>query len=73
MKQQKIPSRPKTFLWWIAIIALGISGALFYFLKSQAQYDASIEETRMFVPMIGIIIAGICVIAATAERWFYPK
>jgi len=73
MKAQKTPFRPKVLLWWIAIISLALSAALFFFLKNQAQYDVALDEQRMFVPVIGIIIAGICIIAGTADRWFYPK
>jgi Co/Zn/Cd efflux system component len=73
MKAKKTPFRPKTLLWWVAAIALALSAALFFFLKQQAQYDAALDERRMFIPVVGIIIAGICIIAGTAERWFYPK
>lgn len=73
MKGKKNPFQPKALLWWVAIISLAISGALFFFLKDQAQYDVSLDQKRMLFPLIGIIIAGICVIAGTAGRWFYPK
>jgi type II secretory pathway component PulF len=73
MQDKKSPFHPKALLWWVAIVALGISGALFYFLKESAQYDAALEQRRMIFPVIGIIIAGTCFIAGTAGRWFYPK
>lgn len=73
MKGKKNPFQPKALLWWVAIISLAISGALFFFLKDQAQYDVSLDQKRMLFPLVGIIIAGICVIAGTAGRWFYPK
>jgi hypothetical protein len=73
MKAKKSPFNPQILLWWVAIIALAISGALFYFLKEQAQYDVSLDQKRMMFPVVGIIIAGVCVITGTAGRWFYPK
>jgi len=73
MNGKKSPFSPKALLWWVAIISLSISAALFFFLKEQAQYDVSLDQKRMLFPLVGIIIAGICIIAGTAGRWFYPK
>jgi hypothetical protein len=73
MKSKKSPFQPKALLWWVAVISLAVSGALYYFLGSQAEIDVNIGQRRMLFPLIGIIIAGVCVIAGTASRWFYPK
>jgi hypothetical protein len=73
MKSLKGPSNPTVLLWWVAVISLAISGALFFFLKEQAQYDVALEQQRRMIAFVGIIIAGICVIVGTAGRWFYPK
>jgi hypothetical protein len=73
MKPTKSPFHPKALLWWVAIIALGVSGALFYFLKEQAKYDGMLDQRRLLFPLIGVIIAGVCAIAGTAGRCFYPK
>lgn len=73
MKTNKGPFHPKALLWWVAIISLAISAALFFFLKDQAQYDVGINQKRILFPLIGVIIAGVCIIAGTAGRWFYPK
>ena len=73
MKSKKSPFQPKALLWWIAIISLAVTGALYYFLGTQAEFDPSIEQKRMLFLLIGIIIAGVCLIAGTASRWFYPK
>ena len=73
MKGKKSPFSPKALLWWVAIIALAVSAALYFFLKEQAQYDVTLDQRRMLFPLIGIIIAGVCIIAGTAGRWFYPK
>lgn len=70
---KKNPFNPKVLLWWVAIISLAVSASLFYFLKEQAQYDVTLDQRRMIFPVIGIVIAGICIIAGTAGRWFYPK
>jgi len=73
MKRKKSPFQPKALLWWVAIISLAISAALYFFLKEQAQYDVSIDQRRLLFPLIGIVIAGVCIITGTAGRWFYPK
>jgi hypothetical protein len=64
---------PKVLLWWVAIIALTVSGAMYYFLEEQAEIDVALRQRRLIFPMIGVVIAGICFIAGTAGRWFYPK
>ena len=63
----------KLILWWVAIISLVVSAVLYFALKEQAQYDVALDQRRMLFPLIGIIIAGVCIIAGTAGRWFYPK
>ena len=73
MKDKKNPVNPKMLLWWVAIISLVISAMLYFLLKEQAQYDVALDQRRMLFPLIGIIIAGICIITGTAGRWFYPK
>ncbi len=73
MKGKKNPFNPKVLLWWVAIISLAVSATLYFFLKEQAQYDVALDQRRMMFPLVGIIIAGICIIAGTAGRWFYPK
>jgi hypothetical protein len=73
MKGKKGPFQPQTLLWWLAIISLTVSAALYFFLREQAQYDISLDERRLQFPLVGIIIAGICIIAGTARHWFYPK
>lgn len=73
MKPKKSPFQPKALLWWVAVISLAVSGALYYFLKTQAQIDVALEQRIMIFPLIGVIIAGVCLIAGTAGRWFYPK
>ena len=73
MKANKGPFNPNVLLWWVAIIALAISGALYYFLGTQAEIDVHTREQRLIFPLVGIVIAGVCLIAGTAGRWFYPK
>lgn len=73
MKQNNSPFQRNVLLWWVAIIALVLSGALYYFLGKQAEIDVSMRQQRMVFPLIGIVIAGVCLIAGTAGRWFYPK
>lgn len=57
-------------LWWVSAISLSVSAAVFITLKDLAKTDAAIESTRLMVAMMGIIIAGICIISATANHWF---
>ncbi len=71
--KKKSPFQPHALLWWVAIISLAVSGALYYFLGTQAEIDVNIRQQRMIFPLVGIVIAGVCLIAGTAGRWFYPK
>lgn len=73
MKKKKGPFNPHALLWWVAIISLVVSGVLYFMLGNQAEFDVSVRQQRMIFPLIGIIIAGVCVICGTAGRWFYPK
>jgi hypothetical protein len=73
MKGKKDPINAKALLWWVAIISLAVSITLYFLLKDQAQYDVDLDRRRILFPLIGIVIAGICIIAGTAGRWFYPK
>jgi len=73
MKPQNNSRQPKALLWWLAIISLVVSGALFYFLRTQAEIDIALKQRIMIFPLIGVIIAGVCLIIGTAGRWFYPK
>lgn len=73
MKGKENPINQKALLWWVAIISLAVSATLYFLLKEQAQYDVALDQRRMLFPLIGIIIAGICIITGTAGRWFYPK
>lgn len=73
MKTNKGPFNTNVLLWWVAIIALAASGFLFYMLNQQAAFDVHVRQQRMILPVIGIVIAGVCLIAGTAGRWFYPK
>jgi hypothetical protein len=73
MKPNNSPFQPNALLWWVAVISLIVSGALYYFLRTQAQVDVAIGQTRLLFPLVGIVIAGVCLIVGTAGRWFYPK
>jgi heme/copper-type cytochrome/quinol oxidase subunit 4 len=73
MKAKKSPFQPHALLWWVAIISLAVSIALFIFMGSQAEVDVNVRQQRMMFPLIGIVIAGVCLIWGTAGRWFYPK
>lgn len=73
MMKNKNPFQPKALLWWVAIISLAVSWSLYYFLGTQAEIDVTVRQQRMIFPLIGTVIAGVCLIAGTASRWFYPK
>ena len=62
--------RKNILLWWIAIISIGVCGALYFALGQQADMDVTLRQERMIFPLIGLIIVGICLIAGTANRWF---
>ena len=67
------PFQPKALLWWVAAIALTLSGALYVLLGKQAEIDVTMREQRMIFPLVGAIIAGVCLIWGTATHWFNPK
>jgi len=73
MKPKKSPFQPHALLWWVAIISLAVSIALYFLLGAQAEIDVGMRSQRMVFPLVGIVIAGVCLIAGTAGRWFYPK
>ncbi len=73
MKKSKGPFNPHALLWWVAILALAVTGVLYFMLGTQAEIDVAIRQRRLIFPLIGIVIAGVCLIAGTAGRWFYPK
>ena len=73
MKPTKSPFQPHALLWWVAIISLVVSIALYFLLGAQAEIDVGMRSQRMIFPLVGIVIAGVCLIAGTAGRWFYPK
>lgn len=73
MKTRKGPFNPNSLLWWVAIISLAVSGSIYYFLGEDIERNVHLQQTRMLVLFIGVTIAGICVIAGTASRWFHPK
>lgn len=62
--------RKNILLWWVAIIALGVCGALYVALGQQSDMDVTLRQERTVFPLIGLIIAGLCLIAGTANRWF---
>ncbi|MDH3346246.1 MAG: hypothetical protein OEL75_03585 [Kiritimatiellaceae bacterium] len=73
MNTNKGPFNPQILLWWIAIIALGVSAAFYFFMADQAQYDPALHQRRSLVVLVGTIIAGVCIISGTAGRWFQSK
>ena len=73
MNTKKGPFNPNSLLWWVAIISLIVSGVLYYLLGQQAEVDVNMRQQRTIVPVIGVVIAGVCLIIGTASRWFYPK
>jgi Ca2+/Na+ antiporter len=68
--KQKSPFTNKMLLWWVAIIALVIAGLIYYLMGEKAAIDPSVARQRLMFPLVGIVIAGTCLIAGTAERWF---
>lgn len=73
MNSNKGPFKPNTLLWWVAIISLVVSGVLYYQLGQQAELDVNVRGQRIMALVVGIVVAGLCLIIGTAGRWFYPK
>ena len=57
-------------LWWISILAIGISVSVYILMEKQAEIDVAAERTRLLFPLIGIIIAGLCFISGLSGKWF---
>ncbi|HEY5653830.1 MAG TPA: hypothetical protein VIR63_05625 [Pontiella sp.] len=71
--KKKTPYQPNALLWWVAIISLVVSISVFFLLEEQAKYDVQIRTQRMLFPLVGILIAGVCLITGTAKLWFHSK
>jgi hypothetical protein len=65
----KLPHKPTQHYWWIAIIALGAAVAAICFIRPDP-FNPDTQRLRILIPAAGIIIAGFCLITATADRWF---
>jgi hypothetical protein len=63
------PYKSTQHYWWIAIIALAVSVAAVFFIEPDP-YNSTTEKLRILLPAAGILIAGLCLITATADRWF---
>lgn len=67
--KNKLPYKFTQHYWWIAIIALAVSVVAVYFIEPDP-YNPTTQKLRILLPAVGIIVAGICLIMATADRWF---
>ncbi|MBN2702781.1 MAG: hypothetical protein JXR23_01085 [Pontiellaceae bacterium] len=65
----KLPYKSTQHYWWIAIIALSVSVAAVCFIHPDP-YNSGTQKLRILLPAAGIIITGVCLIMATADRWF---
>ena len=60
-----------SMLWWISILAIGISASVYILMEKQAEIDVAAERTRLLFSLIGIIIAGLCFICGISKKWFF--
>ncbi len=72
-KKRKRELFRNALLWWLFIISLAITGSIYLFLGPQAEFDVDIRKRRLLFPMVGVIIAGLCLIGGTAGRWFRSR
>jgi hypothetical protein len=64
------PSRPKGWLWWIAVFILIVGGLTSYMFSKDSGLQAQVHmKTTLLVTVIG---AGIFVISAIAD-WFIRR
>lgn len=66
---KQLPYKSNKHYWWIAIIALSASVATICFIQPDP-FNPDTQKLRVLVPAAGIIVAGFCLITATADRWF---
>jgi hypothetical protein len=60
--------RPTAWLYWLAfLIAAGAAG-LVYFLRQEPP-DTQVRQEILVVIMLGTILTGVCLIAATSRWW----
>jgi hypothetical protein len=69
-KSSKSSKNDPSLLWWIAILAIGISCSVYFMMKQQAEIDVALERIRLLFPLIGITIAGLCLICGISKKWF---
>jgi hypothetical protein len=55
-------------LWWVSILALGVSASVYILLEKQAEIDVAFERTRLLFSLIGITIAGLCFICGISKK-----
>ena len=58
-----------SMLWWISILAIGISASVYILMEKQAEIDVAAERTRLLFSLIGITIAGLCFICGISKKW----
>ena len=59
-----------SMLWWISILAIGISASVYILMEKQAEIDIAAERTRLLFSLIGITNAGLCLICGISKKWF---
>ena len=57
------------WLWWTAAIAAA-TGLTTWFALEPLSYETRVQNIRLFGLLIAILFPGICLIIATASRWF---
>lgn len=57
------------WIWWVSGAALSCGTAI-YVLLAPAEYDMDIQRYRAIALVSGFLIAGLCIIIGTSNRWF---
>jgi len=65
---QKTIKPSKGWLWWTAFFVLFVGGVISYILSMENTYQADVYMRTTI--MVSVIISGICIISAMADRFF---
>jgi hypothetical protein len=60
---------PTRWLWWAALVILGLGLAFIGLLYSTRPPGPSFSPEMRMVAMSAIVLVGVCIISATAQWW----
>jgi uncharacterized membrane protein YhaH (DUF805 family) len=68
-KRSKLNVTEGSWLWWLAAVILAVAASSIYFIQQDPLNLNADQQTNTIILFTGVAV-GICVISATAHRWF---